>query len=349
MSLSLAPPPPPGCKSGSIAADTVWAKSETSITVCGNVTVEAGATLTIESGVEVQFGQGLGLTVADGGRLIAEGDETNRIGFVKAPGAASWGGIVVNGSVGSPETRIAYADFQDNGATAIHSDGGTVFLDHLNFGARNKAYISLDDSSFVVSHCHFPLPTASFELVHGTGGIKAGGHGIVRRNFFGGGVGYSDLIDFTGGNRPGPILHVINNVFARSSDDGVDLDGTDAWVQGNIFMHIHRNSPTPDSGAAVSGGSDSSQVSDLTIIDNYFVDCDNAVTAKQGNFYAIFNNTIVHTTKTGGIDAAAGAFNVRDTTPDPTTYARGLYAEGMSSGKPNSWCAITIRLKPASP
>jgi hypothetical protein len=174
----------------------------------------------------------------------------------------------------------------------------------------------------------FPAAAVKFELTHGTGGIKAGGHGIFVRNFFGRPVGYADVIDFTGGNRPGPILQVIHNVFAGSQDDGLDLDGTDAWVEGNIFLHVHRNGDTPDSSAAVSGGSSSGNTSEVTVIGNLFYDCDNAATAKQGNFFTFINNTIVHTTKTGGIDGGSGVVNVRDTTPSATTFARGFYLEG---------------------
>jgi hypothetical protein len=325
--LALSSGPPPGCVSGPIAADTTWQLSKSPITVCGNVIIESGATLTIEPGVVVQFESGVGLTVADGGRVLAEGVETNRIHFTRA-GASAWTGIIVNGSVGSPETRITYADIVGNSATAIHSTGGTLFLDHINFNATDHQYVSLDGSSFIVSYCHFPAPTAKFEPGHGTGGIKSGGHGIFRRNYFGGTIGYSDVVDFTGGNRPQPIVHFINNVMESGQDDGWDLDGTDGWVEGNIFMHVHRNGDTPDSSAAISGGNDSGNTSEVTIVGNLFFDCDNAATAKQGNFFALINNTIVHMTKTGGIDGDTGAVVVEDTTPSPTAFARGMYLEG---------------------
>jgi hypothetical protein len=318
-----------GCESGFISENTAWLKGESPIVVCGNIVITAGATLTIEPGAVVQFQAGLGITVADGGTLIAEGDEANRIRFTGVTAATRWGGMVVQGSANSPETRIAYADFEQNGTTAIHSTAGTVFLDHIVFRATDEAYVSLDDSSFVVSHCHFPKPTGDFEPAHGTGGIKSGGHGIFRRNYFGGTVGYNDIVDFTGGQRGGPIVHFINNVVASSDDDGFDLDGTDAWVEGNIFTHVHRNRDTPDSAAAISGGSNSTNTSEVTIVGNLFFDCDNATTAKQTNFYILINNTIVHTTKFGGIDGGSGAINVRDTTPTPaTTFARGQYLEG---------------------
>src|ERR1041385_3972809 len=323
IDLDLVQGPPPGCISGPIAANTTW---DTNVTICGSITVPAGVTLTINPGVIVQLEPGVDITVANGGRLIAEGNETNRIHFTKA--SAEWGGVIVLGAVGSPETRITYADIDGNSSTAIHSSGGTVYLDHLNFLNTAHQYVSLDDSSFIVSNCHFPRPTATFEPAHGTGGIKAGGHGIFRRNYFGGTNGYSDVVDFTGGNRPQPIVHFINNVIEQGDDDGWDLDGTDAWVEGNILMHLHRNAGTPDSSSAVSGGDNAGLTSEVTIVGNLFFDCDNAATAKQGNFFALVNNTIVHMTNQGGIDGDTGAIVVEDTTPSPTPFARGMYVEG---------------------
>ncbi len=326
--LALGPPPSSNCVSGTLAVDTTWSLANSPIQVCGKVTIASGATLRIDPGVVVELNQGIGLEVANGGRVVAEGTETNHVHFTRAPGATAWGGITINGGAGSPETRIAYADFEFNSATAIHSAGGTVFLDHLTFAAHDHQYISLDSSSFIVSHCTFPKATAAFEPVHGTGGIKSGGHGVFLRNFFGGTVGYNDVTDFTGGNRPGPIVHFINNVISGGQDDGLDLDGTDAWVEGNIFVHLHRNGDTPDSSGAVSGGNSGNDVSDITITGNLFFDCDNAATAKQGNFFSLINNTIVHTTKAGGIDGDSGVVNVRDTTPSPTTFGKGYYMGG---------------------
>jgi hypothetical protein len=318
---------PAGCPPDMICDDTNWTLAGSPYVITNNLTVAVGATLTIEPGVTVQFNQGVGLTV--NGRLVAEGNETNRIVFTRTAGATSWGGITINGSVGSPETRITYGHFEFNGSTAIHSTAGTVLLDHLTFGATDHQYVSLDGSAFVVSDCVFPSGTAQFELVHGTGGVKPGGRGIFLRNFFGVPIGYNDVVDFTGGNRPGqPIVQFIDNVFIGSQDDGVDLDGTDAWIEGNIFMHVHRNGNTPDSSAAVSGGNDGSNTSEVTVIGNLFFDCDNAATAKQGNFFTFLNNTIVHTTRNGGIDGGSGVINVRDTTPSLTTFARGFYLEG---------------------
>jgi len=313
--------------SGLIATDTTWQRADSPIIVAGDVTVGLGVTLTIEPGVSVLFSSNTVLTVD--GRLLSEGDETNRIVFSRAPGnSGTWQGITVNGGPGSPETRIRHAHIEFNSRTAVNVPGGTVWLDHLTFGTPAHTYIEVDGASFIISDCTFPSATTKFEFVHGSSGIRSDGHGIIRRNFFGLPVGYSDVIDFTGGLRPAPIVHIINNVFSGATDDGVDIDGTDAWVEGNIFQHVHRRGDTPDSAAAVSGGSRSGDTSQITVIGNIFYDCDNPATAKQGNFYTFFNNTIVHTTNEGGIDSDSGVFNLRDTTPSVTTYGRGIYAEG---------------------
>ena len=244
-------PPSSNCVSGIILTNSTWAATNSPIEVCGDIIVNSGATLTIEPGTTLHLDSRVNLIVENGGTLIAEGSETNRIRFTPTPDSSTtWGGITVKGDVGSPETRIAYADIEFNGSTAIHSEGGTVYLDHLTFGSPEHQYVSLDDSSFIVSDCVFPSGTFPFELAHGTGEIKSGGHGIFSQNFFGGTIGYNDVVDFTGGNRPGPIVHFIDNVFSASQDDGLDLDGTDAWIEGNIFMHVHRNGNTPDSSAA---------------------------------------------------------------------------------------------------
>lgn len=321
----------PNCVSGPIVANTTWRATNSPISVCGNITINSGITLTIEPGTTVQFNSGVGISVANGGRLLAEGTANAPILFTHAPAVANWDHIVINGAVGSPETRIAYAHFEfnanDAGTPAIEVAAGTAYLDHLTFGNTSAPYIHVDGASFIISDCVFPSAAVKFELVHGTGGIKSGGHGIFLRNFFGTTVGYDDVVDFTGGNRPSPIVHFINNVLTGSQDDGLDLDGTDAWVEGNIFLHVHRNGDTPDSSSAVSGGSDSGNTSEVTIIGNLFFDCDNAATAKQGNFFSLINNTMVHITKTGGIDGASGVVCVRDTTPSATTFARGCYLE----------------------
>ena len=316
---------------GTMASDQTWTAVGGPYNVISTLTIAANVTLTIEPGSTLYLGDGVNIVINNGGRLVAEGTTNSPIRFTVSPGSGvSWGGMTINGAVGSPETRIAYADFEGNSNTAIEVAGGTLYLDHCSFLTTTHQYVSLDNSSFLISGCYFPTTTAPFELLHGTGGIKAGGRGIVRECFFGSTTGYNDIMDFTGGNRElgQPIIQYFNNVFVGASDDILDVDGTDAWIEGNIFLHVHKNG-APDSSSAVSGGNSGSDTSQVTIIGNLFFDCDQTATAKQGNFFTLLNNTIVRMTKTGGLDTEDGVVNVQDKVPSPpTTFGAGFYLEG---------------------
>lgn len=316
---------------GTISANTTWPAAGGPYSITSTLTIASGATLTLEPGTTLYLASGVNFDVANGGRLLAEGTASAPIRFTVAPGSGvSWGGMTIHGGVGSPETRIANAYFEGNSTTCIEVAGGTIHLDHTTFGTTTHQYLALDGSSFVLNRCIFPTSTAPFELVHGTGGIKTGGHGVVRECFFGSTTGYNDIMDFTGGNRDlgQPIIQYLNNVFVGASDDELDLDGTDAWIEGNIFLHVHKNG-APDSSSAISGGNTGADTSEITAVGNIFFDCDQAATAKQGNFFALINNTMVHTTKTGGLDTASAIVNVQDRDPGPpTTFGRGYYLEG---------------------
>lgn len=315
---------------GTLASDEVWAAAASPYQLTGSLTIPDKRTLTIQPGVTVYLASGVNITVADGGCILAEGTEAKGIRFTRPAGSsASWGGITINGAGDSPETRMAYISFEGNGSTCVQVTGGTLFLDHATFVTTTHQYVSLKGASFVISDCHFPTPTASVELVKGSGGIKAGGRGILRHCFLGKTKGHNDALGFSGGQRDQdqPILQVCNNVFIGSDDDLMDIDGTDVWVEGNIFLHVHRNG-SPDSSAAVSAGSSSGRTAEVTILGNLMFDCDNAATAKEGNFYTLINNTIVHTTKKGGEDAASGVVCVRDTTPSLSAFGKGFYLEG---------------------
>ena len=178
------------------------------------LTVASGSPSPSSPARRVYLSAGVKLTVANGGRLLAEGTDTRRIRFTRQPGSPSAG--AASPSTAAPARPRRASLMRTSSTTAPPPSipsGGTVFLDHLTFGTTPASTFSLDSSSFVVQDCESSHPATAFEPVHGIGGIKARRARPFLRNFFGAITGYNDTIDFTGGNRPGPIVQFINNVF----------------------------------------------------------------------------------------------------------------------------------------
>ena len=325
--------------SGTLGANTTLYASNSPYVIAGDVTVPANVTLTVQPGVTLQFNSGVNLTVANGGILMAEGTSNAPIHFTRNGTSGNWANLSIDGAIGSPESRIAYATFDfniSNGSTpAIQVTAGAVYLDHLTFGTPGSPYIHLDGASFIVSDCYFPPATAGFEPCHGTRGVRLDGHGLFIRNFFGKAMNYNDVVDFTGGNRSNPLVPFIDNVLVGGDDDGFDLDGTDAWVEHNIFLHFHKNGNTPDSSSGVSGGNNTysagdpggtgTETSQVTVINNIFFDVDQAMDAKQGNFFTFLNNTVLHQNHFSGIDSTGSVAICADA---GTAQGRGFYLEG---------------------
>ena len=332
---------------GAIAGTQTLTASGGPYLLTGNVTVGNGATLVVQPGAALYLSSGVILNVTGTGRLLAEGTETQRIRFTRAPGSAgNWGSL--NFQNASLESRLAYADMDGSGGSTLggqtammHVNSSRIFLDHCIWtNTPAVQYLSFDASSFIVQYSVFPtypFATTGPSMLRGANGVPANGYGIFRDNYFGRTWGTNDTIDFTGGNRPGAILQIINNVFDGAGDDQLELDSTDAWIEGNIFLHTHRDpnrTDNPlDTANSISGGTDFvGQYSEWTIINNLFYDVDHAVLAKQGARFTFVNNTLVHVNKENGSGQTnnIGAFNfteVAPSLPDPSLGA-GAYIGG---------------------
>ena len=282
--------------SGAIAANTTWTAAGGPYLITAPLTVNSGVTLTIEPGTTIYLATGVGLTVAPGGRLLAEGSEARPITFTRTPGTTGNGGtITIHGAPGVAETRFRHVFFNFGGDAAVAAEANSnIVLEYCEWLRNDVAYLDLNGGSFLISNCIFPTaaPNARFEAIHGLGNTPPGGRAIIRDSFFGKMRGYNDVVDFTGGNRSGVLVQFYNNVFIGADDDILDIDGTDAWIEGNLFMHVHR-ADSPDSASAISGGTVLGQTSEITIVGNLFFDVDQAVSAKEGNFYTFLQNTVV--------------------------------------------------------
>ncbi len=118
--------------SGGIVKDTLWTRAGNPWTVTGNVTVKSGATLTIESGVEVLFNDNwyLWTDATTGGTIVVQGAIGDSVVFKAASGLPverQWREI---GIFSSPETSFDYC-------VVMHAKNG----------------IKLDGSDSPITHC----------------------------------------------------------------------------------------------------------------------------------------------------------------------------------------------------
>ncbi len=109
----------PGPHSGTITVDETWCLADSPHLMAGNVTVAAGATLTIEPGVTVQAA-GVGLIVQ--GHLQAVGSAAQPITFTSQTdsGARQWSGIAFQEGTG----LLRYAVVRNSGYGCYGCPGG---------------------------------------------------------------------------------------------------------------------------------------------------------------------------------------------------------------------------------
>jgi hypothetical protein len=121
--------------SGSIANDQRWSGT---ITLVGETTIEAGATVTVEPGTEI-FARN-GVTVRVAGALDVAGTAAAPVSMLPSADATTWAGLVADpgGSI-----RVAYAEGTAV-ATLLYCHAGAVRceLDHVDFVDLSQAIIA---------------------------------------------------------------------------------------------------------------------------------------------------------------------------------------------------------------
>ncbi len=272
---------------GTITEDTVWTEAESPYEVTGDVTVPAGVTLQIEPGVVLQFQQDTGLDVR--GRLVAEGTPFDRILFDRAPGASRWDGVEFRQTL--EDNRITYADmnYGDDQGEAVRVDRARLLLDQIVVvwyePARSWNWI-IPRSSFAIPS--FPTSNGS-EVIHGEY-IEDDEYLIIEGNVFANSNNGGDVIDFLGADRPGPVMQILNNVFLGGGDDGLDLDGTDAHIEGNVFMNFQKNTSRATTSNAIATGlpqTGASNRTEITVVRNLFINNDHAMLLKEDAFATV--------------------------------------------------------------
>lgn len=278
---------------GVISSDTLWSREESPYTVVDDIDVAENATLKIEAGVVVEFARGTGLDVK--GRIVAEGSPWERISF--QPVSSRWDGISFEDTLA--DNRFAYVDFVagDAQGEALDVDDSRLLLDNVTWTGTRGTILELNHPSLIVRDSHFPVSTSGDEIIHGSQ-IEDDEYLIIQGNVFANSNNGGDVIDFLGAERPGPVLQILDNVFLGGGDDGLDLDGTDAHIEGNLFMNFQKNTGRNTTSNAIATGlpqDNDPNRTEVTIVRNIFIDNDHALLLKEDAFATVENNVFVGT------------------------------------------------------
>ncbi len=231
-----------------LTQSTRWT-AERPLLVTAPLLVPAGVTLAVNPGVTICFGPEGRLIVE--GRLLAEGDPLRRIQFLRKPGSKrDWDGISFSNS--HNVNRLMYVDFHHTSSYALAVTNSVVALDHVQWHSTRTNLIWFQDSSLTVRNCIFPELSHS-EHIRGSG-IRKDGELLIVNNKFNKTTGGADVIDVSGGKRPSAILEIYDNQFLGGNDDGLDLDGMDAHIEGNDFSGFSSNNRVGFFSAAIATG-----------------------------------------------------------------------------------------------
>jgi len=285
--------------SGTLTADTTLDAVSGPWHVTNDLIVPAGTTLTIEPGTTLFFDAGAGIVVQQGGCLIADGTENERIRLTRVPDSgSSWEGIDLRNSL--EDNRLSYVDMEygDGQGESIRIDHSQILIDNVTWAGTEETILELDHPSLIVRNSTFPGINGG-ETIHGEH-IEGDEYLILEGNIFGVNTSNDDVVDFLGAEWPGPIVQVLNNIFLGGGDDGLDFDGTDAYIEGNLFTNFHLNTSRTTTCSAIATGkpqSGDSNRSEITVVRNVFFDLDHAVLLKEDCFMDARNNVFVGITE----------------------------------------------------
>ena len=247
-----------------------WTTSGSPYLITGEIDVPAGATLTIEPGVEVRF-QGYYMFLVHG-QLLAVGAEADSIVFHAEDPGTGWHGLrfLDTAASGQPVSELAYCRIQDGRAygSCPANTGGGIYLNHARTEIRhclitgNEATsgagswggggIACDYSSeVIITDCHI--------VGNSTGGDGGGIYlywsaptihdNVITNNSATRGAGISALMysaaDIRGneisGNTgtavylSGSAAWLVNNRIENNGGSGIDCYLCDARIIGNLL------------------------------------------------------------------------------------------------------------------
>ena len=273
---------------GELAQDARWLAEASPIVVDRDLRVPEGVTLTIEPGTSIEFNRGAGLIVE--GQLRAQGTPDQRILLSRNRRETNrWGGVQFLG--GQETNELHHVTIEWSEAPTISIKDSVVSMEGLRWIGAYDSYLHTENSSLRLADSVLPDAVGG-ELITGFG-VPEGGFWILDGNEFGTTASGGDIVDFSGGRRPNSILEIVDNVFVGGPDDGLDLDGAAALIDGNEFRNFRKANAGTGDAHAVSTGLYEGRPSDLTLVRNVFSDNEHALLMKEGAVAVAEHNTLV--------------------------------------------------------
>ncbi len=288
-----------------------WTLALSPIVLTATFNVAANQELIIDPGVEVRC-HSASDAITCAGKITAPGTQAQPIRFVRSVAGSAWRRIVLSGI---QESSFKWCDFDGANTSGTIRGSGTstvspsLFLENCRFLNTDVQMVDMVYTSCNIINCEFDSIGAQ-ELIHFSN-MPSNGHALIKGCRFGlPGVaptsGYNDIVDFTGGNRPGPIPRFIDNIFLSSVDDCFDMDATDAHIEGNLFLNVRQGSQRDSSSNPITTG-EGPAVSELVIARNFFYDCEHLLLLKDAGAAVLQNNTFLKMMPNPVALTAAGA------------------------------------------
>jgi hypothetical protein len=206
---------------GTITQDTIWTLVDSPFIVRDNIIVNPGATLTIEPGVQVRFGDNFSLLVNGG--IVADGTSDKLIQFTSDDANAStgaWRTIQINGALQSSITNCIV----EYGQTGITLDGGSLNLQNDSVRYNWNGTV-LNSGSIIIENDEIANNTMDGINIAGSTQVTVQNN-VVSSNRNG--------IDLTG-NLTGNI-NIIQNDILLNGQGGIAL-GADAYQKTSIIQN----------------------------------------------------------------------------------------------------------------
>lgn len=209
--------------SGSISASDTWVQSNNPY-IIGNTIIEAGVTITIEPGVELQFEQDKAIII--NGSLYAIGNETDSISFTKNT-SSNWGRLwFKTGSVG----ELKYCSIEYGGDPTILVETGTSFeIMYCNVSNNNGCAIYTND------FCTISHNTISNNIsTDRGGGIRAVGNPNITNNIIYNNTAWEGAGIHSAGSALIDSNIVYQNATSSAGGGGIYCENGDPIVSNNI-------------------------------------------------------------------------------------------------------------------